>query len=202
MDSFKEIKSQLIPLDMINVDTDQIIPKQFLKLIQKSGYGDFLFYDWRFDHSGNPKKQFVLNDPKYKERLVLLTRDNFGCGSSREHAVWALFDYGIRVIIASSFADIFYNNCFKKGLLPIFLSKNEIEYLFHLVDEKDATVEVSLQKQTVSISEKTINFDIDSTRKKMLLEGIDEIGFTLRFNDRILNYEKASKIVDYNKYLV
>jgi 3-isopropylmalate/(R)-2-methylmalate dehydratase small subunit len=202
MDSFKEIKSKLIPLDMINVDTDQIIPKQFLKLIQKSGYGDFVFYDWRFDHSGNPKKQFVLNDPKYKERQVLLTRDNFGCGSSREHAVWALFDYGIRVIIASSFADIFYNNCFKKGLLPIFLSKNEIEYLFNLVDEKDATVEVSLQKQTVSLSEKRINFDIDSTRKKMLLEGMDEISFTLRFNDRILNYEKASKIADYNKYLV
>ena len=202
MDSFKEIKSKLIPLDMINVDTDQIIPKQFLKLIQKSGYGDFVFYDWRFDHSGNPKKQFVLNDPKYKERQVLLTRDNFGCGSSREHAVWALFDFGIRVIIASSFADIFYNNCFKKGLLPIFLSKNEIEYLFNLVDEKDATVEVSLQKQTVSLSEKTINFDIDSTRKKMLLEGMDEISYTLSFNDRILNYEKASKITDYNKYLV
>jgi 3-isopropylmalate/(R)-2-methylmalate dehydratase small subunit len=202
MDPFKEIKSKLIPLDMINVDTDQIIPKQFLKLIQKSGYGDFLFYNWRFDHSGNPKKQFVLDDPKYKERQVLLTRDNFGCGSSREHAVWALFDYGIRVIIASSFADIFYNNCFKKGLLPIFLSKNEIEYLFNLVDEKDATVEVSLQKQTVSLSEKTINFDIDSTRKKMLLEGMDEISYTLSFNDRILNYEKASKIADYNKYLV
>lgn len=202
MDSFKEIKSKLIPLDMINVDTDQIIPKQFLKLIQKTGYGDFLFYDWRFDHSGNPNKQFVLNDPKYKEREVLLTRDNFGCGSSREHAVWALFDYGIRVIIASSFADIFYNNCFKKGLLAIFLSKNEIEYLFNLVDEKDATVEVSLQNQTVSLSGKTINFDLDSTRKKMLLEGMDEIGFTLRFNDRILNYEKASKIADYNKYLV
>lgn len=202
MDSFKEIKSKLIPLDMINVDTDQIIPKQFLKLIQKSGYGDFLFYNWRFDHSGNPKKQFVLDDPKYKERQVLLTRDNFGCGSSREHAVWALFDYGIRVIIASSFADIFYNNCFKRGLLPIFLGKNEIEYLFNLVDEKDATVEVSLQKQTVSLSEKTINFDIDSTRKKMLLEGMDEIGFTLRFKDRILNYEKASKIADYNNYLV
>lgn len=202
MDSFKEIKSKLIPLDMINVDTDQIIPKQFLKLIQKTGYGDFLFYDWRFDHSGNPNKQFVLNDPKYKERQVLLTRDNFGCGSSREHAVWALFDYGIRVIISSSFADIFYNNCFKKGLLPIFLSKNEIEYLFNLVDEKDPIVEVSLQKQTVSLSEKTINFDIDSTRKKVLLEGMDEIGFTLRFNDRILNYEKASKIADYNKYLV
>ena len=202
MDSFKEIKSQLIPLDMINVDTDQIIPKQFLKLIQKSGYGDFLFYDWRFDHSGNPKKQFVLNDPKYKERQVLLTRDNFGCGSSREHAVWALLDYGIRVIIASSFADIFYNNCFKKGLLPIFLRKNEIEYLFNLVDEKDATVEVSLQKQTVSLSEKTINFDIDSTRKKMLLEGMDEITYTLSFNDQILNYENGYKIADYNKHLI
>ena len=202
MDSFKEIKSKLIPLDMINVDTDQIIPKQFLKLIQKSGYGDFLFYNWRFDHSGNPKKQFVLDDPKYKERQVLLTRDNFGCGSSREHAVWALFDYGIRVIIASSFADIFYNNCFKKGLLAIFLSKNEIEYLFNLVDEKDATVEVSLQKQTVSLSEKTINFDIDSTRKKMLLEGMDEISYTLSFNDQILNYENGNKIPDYNKYLV
>lgn len=202
MDSFKEIKSKLIPLDMINVDTDQIIPKQFLKLIQKSGYGDFLFYDWRFDHSGNPNKQFVLNDPKYKERQVLLTRDNFGCGSSREHAVWALFDYGIRVIIASSFADIFYNNCFKKGLLPIFLRKNEIEYLFNLVDEKDATVEVSLQKQTVSLSEKTINFDIDSTRKKMLLEGMDEISYTLSFNDQILNYENGYKITDYNKHLI
>jgi len=202
MDPFKEIKSKLIPLDMINVDTDQIIPKQFLKLIQKSGYGDFLFYDWRFDHSGNAKKQFVLNDPKYKERQVLLTRDNFGCGSSREHAVWALFDYGIRVIIASSFADIFYNNCFKKGLLPIFLSKNEIEYLFNLVDEKDATVEVSLQKQTVSLSEKTIDFDIDSTRKKMLLEGMDEISYTLSFNDQILNYENGYKIADYNKHLI
>jgi 3-isopropylmalate/(R)-2-methylmalate dehydratase small subunit len=202
MDPFKEIKSKLIPLDMINVDTDQIIPKQFLKLIQKSGYGDFLFYDWRFDHSGNPKKQFVLDDPKYKERQVLLTRDNFGCGSSREHAVWALFDYGIGVIIASSFADIFYNNCFKRGLLPIFLGKNEIEYLFNLVDEKDPIVEVSLEKQTVSLSEKTINFDIDSTRKKMLLEGMDEISYTLSFNDRILKYEKASKIADYNKYLV
>jgi 3-isopropylmalate/(R)-2-methylmalate dehydratase small subunit len=202
MDSFKEIKSKLIPLDMINVDTDQIIPKQFLKLIQKSGYGDFLFYDWRFDHSGNAKKQFVLNNPKYKERQVLLTRDNFGCGSSREHAVWALFDYGIRVIIASSFADIFYNNCFKKGLLPIFLRKNEIEYLFNLVDEKDATVEVSLQKQTVSLSEKTINFDIDSTRKKMLLEGMDEISYTLSLNDQILNYENGYKIADYNKHLI
>jgi 3-isopropylmalate/(R)-2-methylmalate dehydratase small subunit len=186
---------------MTNVDTDQIIPKQFLKLIQKTGYGDFLFYDWRFDHSGNPKKEFVLNEPKYNRRQVLLTRDNFGCGSSREHAVWALYDYGLRVVIANSFADIFYNNCFKKGLLPIYLSQDKIEYLFDLVENDDPVAEISLANQTISITEKTFSFDIDLTRKKMLLEGIDEIGYTLSFNDEILNYEKASKVVDYNKFL-
>ena len=158
MEPFQDIKSRLIPFDMTNVDTDQIIPKQFLKLIQKTGYGGFLFYDWRFDRAGNPKKDFVLNEPKYKERQVLLTRDNFGCGSSREHAVWALYDYGIRVVIAPSFADIFYNNCFKKGLLPLYLSQNEIEYIFNLVHTDDVIAEISLAKQTISISEKMINF--------------------------------------------
>jgi 3-isopropylmalate/(R)-2-methylmalate dehydratase small subunit len=202
MEPFQDIKSKLIPLDMMNVDTDQIIPKQFLKLIQKTGYEDFLFYDWRYDQGGNPKNGFILNDPKYNERQVLLTRDNFGCGSSREHAVWALFDYGIRIVIASSFADIFYNNCFKKGLLPIYLSQSEIEYIFNLVHTDDVIAEISLAKQTISISEKLINFYIDPTRKKMLLEGIDEIGFTLSLNDQILDYEKASRVVDYNKYLV
>ena len=202
MEPFQDVKSKLIPLDMMNVDTDQIIPKQFLKLIQKTGYGDFLFYDWRFDHGGNPKNEFILNDPKYNERQVLLTRDNFGCGSSREHAVWALFDYGIRVVIASSFADIFYNNCFKKGLLPIYLSENEIECFFNLVHSDDVIAEISLAKQTISVSEKLINFNIDPTRKKMLLEGIDEISFTLSLNDQILDYEKASRVADYNKYLV
>jgi 3-isopropylmalate/(R)-2-methylmalate dehydratase small subunit len=128
-----------------------------------------------------------------------LTRDNFGCGSSREHAVWALFDYGIRIVIASSFADIFYNNCFKKGLLPIYLSQNEIECIFNLVQSDDIIAEISLAKQTISISEKLINFNfnIDPTRKKKLLEGIDEIGFTLSFNDQILDYEKASRVADY-----
>jgi 3-isopropylmalate/(R)-2-methylmalate dehydratase small subunit len=202
MEPFQDIKSRLIPFDMTNVDTDQIIPKQFLKLIQKTGYGDFLFFDWRFDRAGNPKKDFILNEPKYKERQVLLTRDNFGCGSSREHAVWALYDYGIRVVIASSFADIFYNNCFKKGLLPIYLSQAEIEYLFDLEENDDAMVDISLANQSISTSEKIINFDIDLTRKKMLLEGIDEIGYTLSFGDQILKYEKASKVADYNKFLV
>ena len=131
-----------------------------------------------------------------------MTRDNFGCGSSREHAVWALFDYGIRIVIASSFADIFYNNCFKRGLLPIYLSQDDIEYLFNVVNNTDTFAEISLPKQTISISGKKMNFNIDSTRKKMLLEGIDEIGYTLGFEDQILNYERASKIADYNKYLV
>ena len=202
MEPFQDVKSKLIPLDMMNVDTDQIIPKQFLKLVQKTGYGDFLFYDWRFDRGGNPKNGFILNDPKYNERQVLLTRDNFGCGSSREHAVWALFDYGIRVVIASSFADIFYNNCFKKGLLPIYLSQNEIEYIFNLVHSDDVIAEISLAKQTISISEKLINFNIDPTRKKMLLKGIDEVGFTLSFSDQILDYEKTLRVADYNKHLV
>lgn len=201
MEPFQNIKSRLIPFDMTNVDTDQIIPKQFLKLIQKTGYGGFLFYDWRFDRAGNPKKDFVLNEPKYKERQVLLTRDNFGCGSSREHAVWALYDYGIRVVIAASFADIFYNNCFKKGLLPIHLSQDEIEHLFDFEKNDDPVVDISLANQTITISEKIINFDIDLTRKKMLLEGIDEIGFTLSLNDQISHYEKASRVADYNKYL-
>ena len=201
MEPFQDIKSRLIPFDMTNVDTDQIIPKQFLKLIQKTGYGGFLFYDWRFDRAGNPKKDFVLNEPKYRQRQVLLTRDNFGCGSSREHAVWALYNYGIRVVIASSFADIFYNNCFKKGLLPIHLSQDEIDYLFDSEKNDDAVVDISLANQTISISEKIINFDIDLTRKKILLEGIDEIGYTLSFSHQILNYEKAFKVADYNKFL-
>lgn len=201
MESFVDIKSRLIPFDMTNVDTDQIIPKQFLKLIQKTGYGDFLFYDWRFDHAGNPRKEFVLNEPKYNKRLVLLTRDNFGCGSSREHAVWALYDYGIRVVIASSFADIFYNNCFKKGLLPIHLNQDKIEYLFDLVKNNDPIVDISLANQRISMSGKTFDFDIDLSRKKMLLQGIDEIGYTLSFDDQISNYEEASKIPDYNKFL-
>lgn len=202
MERFVDIKSQMIPLDMTNVDTDQIIPKQFLKLIIKSGYGDFLFYDRRFGHDGRPKKDFILNDPKFEKRQILLTRDNFGCGSSREHAVWALFDYGIRVVIASSFADIFYNNCFKRGLLPIYLSQSEIEYIFNLVHTDDVIAKISLDEQTITISGKKMSFNIDPTRKKMLLQGIDEIGFTLSLNDQILEYEKASRVVDYNKYLV
>jgi 3-isopropylmalate/(R)-2-methylmalate dehydratase small subunit len=188
MDSFKTIKSKITPLDIINVDTDQIIPKQFLKLVQKTGYGNFLFYDWRFDQKNKLRNDFILNDPKYAERSILLTRENFGCGSSREHAVWALFDYGFRVIIAPSFADIFFNNCFKTGMLPIVLESAEIDYFFSL--DSDIYVEVNLMEQTLSIDKKIINFKIDPMKRRMLLEGTDEIDYTLQLEDRITNHEK------------
>jgi len=188
MDSFKTIKSKITPLDIINVDTDQIIPKQFLKLVQKTGYGNFLFYDWRFDQKNKLRNDFILNDPKYVERSILLTRENFGCGSSREHAVWALFDYGFRVIIAPSFADIFFNNCFKTGMLPIVLESVEIDYFFSL--DPDNYVEVNLMEQTLSTDKKIINFKIDQMKRRMLLEVTDEIDYTLQLEDRITNYEK------------
>src|SRR5918993_4603021 len=146
MEPFRIIKSKATPLDMVNVDTDQIVPKQFLKLVQKSGYGRYLFYDWRFDKDGRPKSNFVLNDPKYAGRQILLTRDNFGSGSSREHAAWAILDYGFKAIIAPSFADIFYNNCLKNGILPVRLSHEEVDYLFN---DEDLYIEIDLAKQTV-----------------------------------------------------
>ena len=187
MKAFKKVRSQLIPLDIANVDTDQIIPKQFLKLVQKSGYGNYLFYDWRFNPDGSLKNVFVLNNPKYAGREVLLVRENFGCGSSREHAVWALFDYGFKVILGPSFADIFYNNCFKTGVLPIILRRNDIEHLFN---NSENFVEIDLMEQRVNVNERSIRFQIDPMRKKMLLEGLDEIGFTLQFEVHIARYEK------------
>lgn len=185
MQPFRSIVSKVTPLDIMNVDTDQIIPKQFLKLVQKSGYANFLFYDWRFNQKGDLRTDFVLNDPLYRNRQILVTRENFGCGSSREHAVWALFDYGFRVILAPSFADIFYNNCFKTGLVPIVLSGEEIDHLFNT----DDLVEVKLMEQTVSTAKRVMKFPIDSMKKKLLLEGIDEIDYTLQLVNKITDYE-------------
>ena len=198
MKPFKTIKSKITPLDIINVDTDQIIPKQFLKLIQKSGYGDFLFYDWRFHQNGDLRNNFILNNPEYRNREILVTRENFGCGSSREHAVWALFDYGFRAILAPSFADIFYNNCFKTGMMPIVLEKDEIDYLFNI--STDDYVEINLISQTVLVAKKKImNFHIDSMKKRMLLESLDEIAYTLQVADRINDYEnKYGPKIDLN----
>ena len=187
MEPFKKIKSIVTPLDKVNVDTDQIIPKQFLKLVQKTGFGQYLFYDWRFENGDKPREDFVLNNPKYYDSKILLTRDNFGCGSSREHAAWALLDYGFRVVIAPSFADIFYNNCFKNGVLPIRLDSQSVEKLFNNSFE----IEVDLQNQTITAGDIVIPFEIDHHRKKTLLEGLDDIAVTLQFEDKITMYEKS-----------
>ncbi len=187
MEPFKKIKSIATPLDKVNVDTDQIIPKQFLKLVQKTGFGQYLFYDWRFENGEKPREDFVLNNPKYCDSKILLTRDNFGCGSSREHAAWALLDYGFRVVISSSFADIFYNNCFKNGILPIKLDSQSIEKLF----KNPSEIEVDLQNQTITTDSITIPFEIESHRKKTLLEGLDDIAVTLQYEDKITQYEKS-----------
>jgi 3-isopropylmalate/(R)-2-methylmalate dehydratase small subunit len=187
MEPFKKIKSIATPLDKVNVDTDQIIPKQFLKLVQKTGFGQYLFYDWRFENGEKPREDFVLNNPKYCDSKILLARDNFGCGSSREHAAWALLDYGFRVVISSSFADIFYNNCFKNGILPIKLDSQSIEKLF----KNPSEIEVDLQNQTITTDSITIPFEIESHRKKTLLEGLDDIAVTLQYEDKITQYEKS-----------
>lgn len=189
MQSFKKIKTIITPLDKVNVDTDQIVPKQFLKLVQKSGFGKFLFYNWRYDEQEQLKSDFVLNEPKYKNSKILVAGDNFGCGSSREHAVWALLDYGFSIVIATSFADIFYSNCFKNGLLPIVLDEKTLEKL----QQETGDVEVDLENQTIKTNSKTIPFDIDSHKKKILLEGLDDIAQTLFYEKKITEFENQSK---------
>jgi len=185
---FSKINSIVTPFDKANVDTDQIIPKQFLKLITKSGFGKFLFYDWRFDHNGQPKGDFILNNPAYKDSKILITNENFGCGSSREHAVWALKDFGFNVIISPSFADIFYSNCFKNGVLPIILDIKNIKKLLEISDE----VELDLNSQKIIFGSESINFEIDSHRKIRLLKGLDDIDLTLKEDQKIENFEKNS----------
>ena len=191
MEPFQNFESKAIPFPYVNVDTDQIIPKQFLKLTQKKGFGKYLFYDWRYNNNGEPKKEFILNNPEYSGYCILLTLDNFGSGSSREHAVWAIMDYGFRAIISPSFADIFYSNCIKNGVLPIVLPKNEIEYIF---DNPNYIIKVDLNKQQIELkpNSKKLKFKIDQSKKKMLLEGLDEIAMTLQLESDISDYEKKS----------
>lgn len=199
MDKFKHVVSKVIPLDRSNVDTDAIIPKQFLKSIKRTGFGPNLFDEWRYLDHGEPgmdnskrsiNPDFVLNKPQFKDSKILLVRENFGCGSSREHAPWALLDFGIKVIIAQSFADIFYNNCFKNGILPITLQKDEIEELFSETETKTLEIEVNLEKQFVK-SSKSYSFEIDEFKKSSLLNGLDEIGLTLENKSVIANFEKS-----------
>ncbi len=189
MKKFDKIKAIAAPLPMINVDTDMIIPKQFLKTIKRSGLGKNLFHELRYDINGNLKNDFVLNWEFYKNAKILITGDNFGCGSSREHAPWSLLDFGFRCIIAPSFADIFFNNCFKNGILPIKVNNSENDILIKRAEDKNL-ITVDLPKQVISCgSEIIINFDIDPFRKKCLLEGLDDIALTLKKSEKIDDYE-------------
>ena len=189
LEKFKKIRSIITPFDKANVDTDQIIPKQFLKLIHKVGFGKYLFYNWRFENDGSPKKDFILNESNYANSKILVTNENFGCGSSREHAVWALKDYGFSVIIAPSFADIFYSNCFKNGVLPIQISKNLVKQIFTNITE----LEIDLENQTISGDNINEHFEIQSDKKRRLLEGLDDIALTLQSKNAIDAFEKNSK---------
>ena len=188
MEKFTKISSVITPFDKANVDTDQIIPKQFLKLIQKTGFGKYLFYNWRFDSDGNPKKDFILNESKYADSKILVTNENFGCGSSREHAVWALKDYGFSVIIAPSFADIFYSNCFKNGVLPIQIDRSVIEHIFTNISK----LEIDLENQTIVGDRLQEHFHIQPDKKQRLLNGLDDISLTLQSERDIQMFEKNS----------
>ena len=190
-----------MPLDRANIDTDAIIPKQFLKSIKRSGFGPNLFDEWRYldhgevgmDNSKRPiNPDFVLNDPQYKDAQILLTRMNFGCGSSREHAPWALEDFGFRAIIAPSFADIFYNNCFKNGILPIVLSSEIVDALFAYQGE----IVINLEEQSVKTEDNIYNFEVDAERKRRLINGLDDIGLTLQYENQIRSFETEH----FNKY--
>jgi 3-isopropylmalate/(R)-2-methylmalate dehydratase small subunit len=190
MQPFTQHTGLVAAMDRANVDTDQIIPKQFLKRIERTGFGQFLFFDWRFLDDGSPNLQFELNQPQLAGASILLARRNFGCGSSREHAPWALEDYGFRVVIAPSFADIFYNNCFKNGMLPITLPEADVDELFRRAAGGPYHLSVDLEAQTLTDrAGLKLAFDVDPARKHCLLHGLDDIGLTLAHEDRITAYE-------------
>jgi 3-isopropylmalate dehydratase small subunit len=190
MQPFTRLDAKAAPLDIDNLDTDQIIPKQFLKTVEREGLGKGLFFDLRFDEAGTPKPDFVLNDPKYTGAGVLIAGDNFGCGSSREHAPWALLDYGVRCVVAPSFADIFYNNCFNNGLLPVALPEAQVRVLMAEAKGGNHVFSVDLEGQTVTApSGAAFHFEIDPGRKEKLLKGLDAIGETLQAAAAIDTYE-------------
>ncbi len=195
MEKFTTLRGVAAPLPMINVDTDKIIPKQFLKTIKRSGLGKNLFDEMRYDDNGDERPGFVLNKPAYRAARILVTGENFGCGSSREHAPWALLDFGIRCVIAPSFADIFYNNCFKNGILPIILPQEQVDLLMDDANRgANATITVDLVKQEITGPDGgMISFDIDPFRKQCLLDGLDDIGLTLAKSDSIDSFEARQK---------
>ncbi len=198
MEAFKTLTGIVAPLEAQHVDTDQIIPKQFLKRVERTGFGQFLFFDWRYLNDGKtPNPEFEPNQPRYKGASVLLSQENFGCGSSREHAPWAILEYGFRCIIAPSFADIFFNNCFKNGILPVVLPSKTVDELFSEVRKTPGYVlTIDLEKQTVvTPSGRVLNFEVNSFRKHCLLNGLDDIGLTLQFQDKIAAYEKTRRAI-------
>ena len=196
MKPFDKHTGIVAPIDRVNIDTDAIIPKQFLRKIERTGFGVHLFHEWRYlDYEGTKENpDFVLNKEPYRKASILLTRDNFGCGSSREHAPWALGDYGFKVILAPSFADIFYNNCVKNGILLAPLKSPEVDEIFHYVKSTpDAKITADLPSQTITAGNKKYSFDINSFAKECLLKGLDGIGWSLQFSNRIADYEEKIK---------
>ena len=195
MQPFITHSGRVMPLDKVNVDTDQMVPKQFLKALTREGFGRILFYDWRYLPGEKPNPEFVLNFPRYKGASLLLTRANFGCGSSREHAPWGVKDYGFRAILAPSYADIFYNNCFKNGILPAILTETEVQELFERTENEEGySLSIDLPQQTISDNHGLVfRFEIAPARKEVLLKGLDDIGQTMRHADAIDNYEKSHR---------
>ena len=189
MEKFNILKSIPANLPMMNVDTDMIIPKQFLKTIKRSGLGKSLFFEMRYDEQGKKENDFVLNTEPYDKSSILLAGKNFGCGSSREHAPWALLDFGIKCVISPSFADIFYNNCFKNGMLPIVLDQKQLEELIEYSERKEA-IEINLPEQKIKLENKIISFEVDAFKKKCLLDGLDDIALSLEKSNKITSYEK------------
>ncbi len=195
MEKFTSITSVAAPLSLINIDTDMIIPKQFLTTIKRTGLGANLFHEMRYDVDGKEISDFVLNKPKYRNTKIIIARDNFGCGSSREHAPWALTDFGISCIIATSFADIFCNNCFKNGILPLVLPHDQVDELLEFTKNEDNSVTVDLLKQEVRAGNKLYKFEVDSFKKRCLLEGLDDIGLTLQHEKLISSFEDVNRNV-------
>ena len=192
MEKFTKIKSVPAYIPLMNIDTDKIIPKQFLKTIKRSGLGKSLFYEMRFDEKGNPIKGFILDQEPFNSSKILITGKNFGCGSSREHAPWALLDFGIKCVISSSFADIFYNNCFNNGILPIAIDDSIVQELAEYSKRKEE-IEIDLDKQKIIYGNKSRSFDLDSAKKKKLIEGLDDIGISLEKTSSIDKYENKIK---------
>ena len=190
MKEFSVVEGITVPIELSNIDTDMIIPKQFLKTIKRSGLGDGLFYEMRYDEKGDLNKNFILNKKPFSDSKILVAFENFGCGSSREHAPWALKDFGISVILAISFADIFFNNCFKNGILPIKLNKREIDFIISNLPKYKNILKVSLINQVITIGTTSIVFDIENHRKESLLNGWDDIDLTLKHKKKISSYEK------------